>query len=189
LFKRVMIRVVKEFLARVARHILILVKNILLRLIRDLIKRKLDAINKKKIRLIRRLLDLLLPLIIALQEAKSCKEIFDILLGVLSANLPDIPFGVPPFLLAASRLKPGYTNLGAFEKFIAKMESAGLPIGDLPDGSPNQAMKAFFLNGEARDEERMDNEKVKISIMAGQVITPIGPGLIKPGTTGDGGCF
>ena len=69
------------------------------------------------------------------------------------------------------------------------MESAGLPIGDLPDGSPNQAMKAFFLNGEARDEERMDNEKVKISIMAGQVITPIGPGLIKPGTTGDGGCF
>ncbi len=189
LFKRVMIRVVKEFLARVARHILVLVKNILLRLIRDLIKRKLDAINKKKIRLIRRLLDLLLPLIIALQEAKSCKEIFDILLGVLSANLPDIPFGVPPFLLAASRLKPGYTNLGAFEKFIAKMESAGLPIGDLPDGSPNQAMKAFFLNGEARDEERMDNEKVKISIMAGQVITPIGPGLIKPGTTGDGGCF
>tara|TARA_B100001094_G_scaffold58842_1_gene54304 strand:- start:1877 stop:3952 length:2076 start_codon:yes stop_codon:yes gene_type:complete len=189
LFKRVIIRVVKEFLARVARHILILVKNILLRLIRDLIKRKLDAMNKKKIRLIRRLLDLLLPLIIALQEAKSCKEIFDILLGVLSANLPDIPFGVPPFLLAASRLKPGYSNLGAFEKFIGKMEAAGLPIGDLPDGSPNQMAKAFFLNGEARDEERIDNEKVKISIMMGQVLTATGPGLIKPGTTGDGGCF
>ena len=54
LFKRVVIRIVKEFLARVIRHILVLIKNILLRLIRDLIRRKLDEMNKKKIRLIRR---------------------------------------------------------------------------------------------------------------------------------------
>ena len=110
LFKRVVIRLVKEFLARAARHILALVKNIMLRLVRDLIKRKLDELSKTKLRLLRRLLDLLLPLIIALQEAKSCKDIFNILLGVLSANLPDMPFGVPPFLLAACKLKPGASN-------------------------------------------------------------------------------
>ena len=41
IFKRVLIRVVKEFLAAVARRILALVKQILLAYIRDLIKRKL----------------------------------------------------------------------------------------------------------------------------------------------------
>jgi len=189
LFKRVIIRIVKEFLARVARHILVLVKNILLRLIRDLIKRKLDAISKKKIRLIRRLLDILLPLIIALQEATSCKEIYSIILGILAANLPDIPFGVPPFLLAASKLKPGSTSLGAFEKFIAKMEAAGLPVGDLPDGSSNKMSKAMYLFGDALQDERVDNEKVKISIMYGQTLHWSGPGLLKPGTTGDGSSF
>tara|TARA_R110000823_G_scaffold315384_3_gene447310 strand:+ start:52 stop:1482 length:1431 start_codon:yes stop_codon:yes gene_type:complete len=187
LFKRVMIRIVKEFLARVARHILILVKNILLRLIRDLIKRKLDEMSKTKLRLIRRLLDLLLPLIIALQDAKSCRDIFNILLGVLSANIPDIPFGVPPFLLAASKLKPGASNLGAFEKFIGKMEAAGLPVGDLPDGSRNRFTPTMFMYGESVLEERIDNEKVKISIMQGEVLHWAGPGMLKPGTTGDGG--
>jgi hypothetical protein len=189
LFKRVIIRLVKEFLARVARHILVLVKNILLRLIRDLIKRKLDAMNKKKIRLLRRLLDILLPLIIALQNATSCKEIFNIILGILAANMPDIPFGVPPFLLAASKLKPGSSNLGTFEKFIGKMEAAGLPVGDMPDGSTNQFTKALFMYGAAHEEERVDNEKVKISIMYGQTLHWSGPGLLKPGTTGDGTSF
>ena len=85
-----------------------------------MIKRKLDEMNKKKIRMIRRLLDILLPLIIALQEAKSCKEIFSIILGVLAANMPDIPFGVPPFLVKAAEFKPGTTALGAFEGYIGK---------------------------------------------------------------------
>jgi len=187
LFKRVVIRIVKEFLARVANHILILVKNIILRLVRDLIKRKLDELSKTKIRLIRRLLDLLLPLIIALQEAKSCKDIFNILLGVLSANMPDIKWGVPPFLLAASKLKPGASNLGAFEKFIGKMEAAGLPVGDMPDGSPNQFTPAIFMYGESVLQERIDNEKVKVTIMQGEVLHWSGPGMLKPGTTGDGG--
>ena len=187
LFKRVVIRLVKEFLARVASHILVLVKNIILRLIRDLIKRKLDEMSKTKLRLIRRLLDLLLPLIIALQEAKSCKDIFNILLGVLSANLPDVRWGVPPFLLAASKLKPGASNLGAFEKFIGKMEAAGLPVGDMPDGSSNLFTPTMFKYGEAVLQERIDNEKVKITIMQGEVLHWSGPGMLKPGTTGDGG--
>ena len=78
IFKRVIIRVVKEFLAAVARRILGLVKQIILAYIRDLIKRKLSEMNKKKVRMLRKLLDILLPLIIGLQEAKTCKEIYNI---------------------------------------------------------------------------------------------------------------
>jgi len=180
IFKRVIIRVVKEILAEVMKHLMRLVKEFLLRLIREAIKRKLSEKNKKLIRMIRKLLDILLPLIIALQEAKSCKEIYNILLAVLLANMPDIPFKVPPFLVSAACFRQGTSTLGAFEKFLGKMQDQGIPIGDMPDGSPNIFLMSQFSLMQAMDEETADNAKVSSVIMMGQVITPNGPGLIKP---------
>jgi hypothetical protein len=185
IFKRVIVRVVKEFLAAVARRILALVKEILLRYIRDLIKRKLSEMNKKKIRMIRKLLDILLPLIIGLQEAKTCKEIYDILLATLAANMPDIPFGVPPFLVSAARLRPGTSALGTFEKLIGKLQEQGIPVGDMPDGSPNLFMLSQFALIQAQDEEKTDNGAAQGVIMFGQVITATGPAIIKPFTRTD----
>jgi len=182
IFKRVIIRVVKEFLAAVARRILAILKQILLRMIQDFIKRKLDEKTKKKIRIIRRLLDILLPLIIGLQEAKSCQEIYNLLLGILAANMPDIPFGVPPFLLAAAQLRPGTSALGATEKMINKMLGLGLPIGDLPDGSPNRVTEFVQAFNESQQEEQSDNGASAGVILNGQVIHPLGPGIVKPFT-------
>tara|TARA_R110001606_G_scaffold27010_3_gene86992 strand:+ start:857 stop:2968 length:2112 start_codon:yes stop_codon:yes gene_type:complete len=186
IFKRVIVRVVKEFLAAVARRILALVKEILLRYIRDLIKRKLSEMNKKKIRMIKKLLDILLPLIIGLQEAKTCKEIYAILLATLAANMPDIPFGVPPFLVSAASLRPGTSALGTFEKLIGKLQEQGIPVGDMPDGSPNLFMLSQFALIQAQDEERTDNGATQGVIMFGQVITATGPAIIKPFTRTDG---
>jgi len=185
IFKRVIVRVVKEFLAAVARRILALVKEILLRYIRDLIKRKLSEMNKKKIRMIKKLLDILLPLIIGLQEAKTCKEIYAILLATLAANMPDIPFGVPPFLVSAARLRPGTSALGTFEKLIGKLQEQGIPVGDMPDGSPNLFMLSQFALIQAQDEEKTDNGAAQGVIMFGQVITATGPAIIKPFTRTD----
>ena len=182
IFKRVLIRVVKEFLAAVARRILAILKQILLRMIQDFILRKLDEKTKKKIRIIRKLLDILLPLIIGLQEAKSCQEIYNLILGILAANMPDIPFGVPPFLLAAAKLRPGTSALGATEKMINKMLGLGLPIGDLPDGSSNRVTEFVQALNESQEEERSDNGGAAGVIMNGQVIHPLGPGIVKPFT-------
>ena len=185
IFKRVIIRVVKAFLAEVARRLLGLVKEILLRYIRDLIKRKLSEMNKKKIRMIKKLLDILLPLILALQEAKTCKEIYNILLAALAANMPDIPFGVPPFLVSAAKLRPGTSALGTFEKLLDKLQSQGVPIGDMPDGSPNLFMLSQFAVIQSIDEEKTDNGSAQGVIMNGQVINAVGGGLIKPFTRTD----
>ena len=186
IFKRVIRRVVKEILQEVMKYIFALIKDRILRLIRDMIKRKLSEMNKKKIRIIRKLLDILLPLILALQQAKSCKEIFDILLAALLANMPDIPFSVPPFLVAAAKLRPGTSTLGAFEKYLGKLQNLGIKISDMPDGSPNKYIQKDFSLIEAYDEERQDNEKNLGTIVTGQVIHPLGPGLIKPFTTTEG---
>jgi len=181
-FKRVIIRVIKEILQEVTKEIMKMVKQYLLQKIRELIRRKLSEQAKKKIRMIRHLLDLLLPLISALNNAKNCQEIYNILLGLLMANMPDIPFKVPPFLVAAANLRPGTTALGTFERFLTKCQMDGVPIGDLPDGSANMILPVFFRAMEAKEEEDGQNKKVLGVIMQGQVITPVGPGQIVPFT-------
>lgn len=186
IFKRVFIRVIKEILAEVAKQLLILAKEQLLKIIRELIKRKLDEKTKKKIRMIRKLLDILLPLIIELQEAKNCKEIFDAILKALMASMPDIPFGVPPFLVSAAKLRPGTSALGTFERLISKLQSQGIPVGDMPDGSPNIFLLSQFSLIQSIDEEVTENAAVSSVIMNGQVITPVGPGTIVPFTQADG---
>ena len=136
--------------------------------------------------MIRKLLDILLPLIVELQEAKNCKEIFDAILKALMASMPDIPFGVPPFLVSAASLRPGTSALGTFEKLIGKLQEQGIPVGDLPDGSPNLFMLSQFALIQAQDEERTDNGATQGVIMFGQVITATGPAIIKPFTRTDG---
>jgi hypothetical protein len=155
-------------------------------MIRQMIKEKLSEQMKKKIRLIRKLLDILLPLINALQNAKNCQEIYNIILGILAANMPDIPFGVPPFLLAAAKMRPGTSALGTFERHINKLQALGVHTGDMPDGSPNTGLLVDLARFQAREEEINDNGKNEIVIMNGQVMTAVGPGTIVPFTKGYG---
>ena len=182
IFRRVIIRVIKEILQEVTKEIMKMVKQFLLQKIRELIRRKLSEQAKKKIRMIRKLLDLLLPLIAALNNAKNCQEIYNILLALLMANMPDIPFKVPPFLVAAAELRPGTTALGTFERFLTKCQQDGIPIGDLPDGSANMILPVFRKAMEAKEEEDGDNKKILGVIMKGQVITSSGTGSIVPFT-------
>ena len=180
IFKRVLIRVIKSVLREVLKYILRLVKAMLLSYIRKIIKQKLSEKYKKKIRIIRKLLDLLLPLITALQNAKNCQEIYNILLALLMANMPDIPWKVPPFLVAIAELRPGVSALGMFEEYIGKLKAQGIPTGDMPDGSANIGLMANLdmfqsvVNG-------LDDGVVEVtSLMGSQIITPMGPGQEVP---------
>ena len=180
IFKRVLLRVIKAVLNEVLKYILRLVKAMLLSYIRKIIQQKLSEKFKKKIRIIRKLLDLLLPLITALQNAKNCQEIYNILLALLMANMPDIPWKVPPFLLALAELKPGVSALGMFEEYIGKLKAQGIPVGDMPDGTANisliekRVLVDSIVNG-------LDDGVVEVtSLLGSQIITPMGPGQEVP---------
>ena len=186
IFKRVIIRVVQKVLARVVEYMFAILKQLILRMIQNLIKEKLSEKAKKKLRLIKRLLDILLPLINDLSNAKNCKEIFSIILALLMANAPDIPWSVPPFLVAASKLRAGTSPLGAFEKLIGKLQKHGIPVGDMPDGSPNLMSLFAFDMLQASDEEMTDNAATENVIMTGTVNVAGITGIIMPFTKSTG---
>jgi len=186
IFKRVIIRMVQEVLKRVVAYMFAILKQLILRMIQNLIKEKLSEKAKKKLRLIKKLLDILLPLINDLSNAKNCKEIFSILLALLMANAPDIPWSVPPFLVAASKLRAGTSPLGAFEKLIGKLQKHGIPVGDMPDGSPNLMALFAFDVLQAQDEEMTDNASTENVIMTGTVNVAGIPGIIMPFTKSTG---
>ena len=181
IFKRVLIRVIKAVLNEVLKYILRLVKAMILSYIRKIIKQKLSEKFKKKIRILRKLLDLLLPLITALQNAKNCQEIYNILLALLMANMPDIPWKVPSFLVAIAELRPGTSALGMFEEYIGKLKAQGIPVGDMPDGSANIGLFADLSAFQAVDNNITGDGLVQVtSLMGSQVLTPTGPGQEVP---------
>ena len=180
IFKRVLIRVIKAVLNEVLKYILRLVKAMLLSYIRKIIQQKLSEKFKKKIRIIRKLLDILLPLINALQNAKNCQEIYNILLALLMANMPDIPWKVPSFLVAVAELRPGISALGMFENYIGKLKAQGIPVGDMPDGSANIGLLANLSVFQSVDEGLDDGVVEVTSLIGSQVITPVGPGMEVP---------
>jgi len=179
-FKRVLIRVIKAVLREVLKYILRLVKHMLLMYIRKIIQQKLSEKFKKKIRIIRKLLDLLLPLITALQNAKNCQEIYNILLALLMANMPDIPWKVPPFLVAIAELRPGVSALGMFEEYIGKLKAQGIPVGDMPDGSANIGLLANLDMFQSMTNGLDDGVVEVTSLLGSQIITPMGPGQEVP---------
>jgi|TARA_R110000744_G_scaffold67666_1_gene137887 hypothetical protein len=186
IFKRVIIRIVQRVLAKVIEYMFAILKQLILRMISNLIKEKLSEKAKKKLRLIKKLLDILLPFINDLANAKNCKEIFSIILALLMANAPDIPWSVPPFLVAASRLRAGTSPLGAFEKLVGKLQKHGIPVGDMPDGSPNLMSLFAFDMLQASDEEMTDNAATENVIMTGTVNVGGIPGIIMPFTKSTG---
>ena len=173
IFKRVLIRVIKAVLNEVLKYILRLVKAMLLSYIRKIIQQKLSEKFKKKIRIIRKLLDILLPLINALQNAKNCQEIYNILLALLMANMPDIPWKVPSFLVAIAELRPGISSLGMFENYIGKLKAQGIPVGDMPDGSANIGLLANLSVFQSVDEGLDDGVVEVTSLIGSQIITPV----------------
>ena len=102
------------------------------------------------------------------------------------ANAPDIPWSVPPFLVAASRLRAGTSPLGAFEKLVGKLQKHGIPVGDMPDGSPNLMSLFAFDMLQASDEEMTDNAATENVIMTGTVNVGGIPGIIMPFTKSTG---
>ena len=103
------------------------------------------------------------------RECKSClNELLKILnLAVNAARVKAAskPGGeVPLPLLLASKALAGYSSTRAFMNVVQDLEAIGVPVGPMPDGSPNKFVASVYSILKGQEQEMTENGKVAIGI-------------------------
>ena len=178
----------RNFIVNFMRRIFSIYVEELFKIIKRDIKRLVDTIireivkeaKNKQLSMYSSILYALLILGQALIDFRNCKSVIDEILKLLNLGLNQIDISLPTFALASSRLLSGVSNIRAFTNVVENLQKAGLPTGDLPDGSPNQMNRSFKNIIDGMNKEQFDNGKTEIYIPPLKVIVP---GLAGPGTT------
>lgn len=113
------------------------------------------------------------------QECKSClDELFKLLnlavnsaIGKFSQAKPGNEIPLP--LLLASKALAGYSSTRAFMNTMENLQAIGVPVGPMPDGSPNKFVASVYGILEGQEREMAENGKVTIGI-GPLTITPLG---------------
>lgn len=157
-----------------------IIKRDIKRLVDTIIREIVKEAKNKQLSMYSSILYALLILGQALIDFRNCKSVIDEILKLLNLGLNQIDISLPTFALASSRLLSGVSNIRAFTNVVENLQKAGLPTGDLPDGSPNQMNRSFKNIIDGMNKEQFDNGKTEIYIPPLKVIVP---GLAGPGTT------
>jgi len=116
-------------------------------------------------------------------DFRDCKSVIDEILKLLNLSLSNLNTGLPLFALAGSKLLGGVSDTRAFANAVEGIQSAGLPTGDAPDGSPNMMNMAMMAMIKGQNKEQAENGKTEVYIPPLTVVVPpfgAGPGITKP---------
>jgi hypothetical protein len=119
-------------------------------------------------------------------ECKSCiDELFKLLnlaVNVTMAKVASVTPGgeIPLPLLLASKALAGYSPTRAFMNTMSNLEDIGVPVGDMPDGSPNKFVASIYAILQGQDTENAENGKVAAGVPA---LTVLPIGLTIPATS------
>lgn len=139
----------------------------------DLIKSNLTALvsqiaadiaketKNAKLRIILKLLSFAFLLVNLIRDYKRCRSIVDELLAILRLLAPKI--NIPLLPLSFAPLSEGFSPTRAMTNVIDSFDKAGLPTGDLPDGSPNLMLISIFKQIESVKKEDDENGKIQLS--------------------------
>jgi len=93
---------------------------------------------------------------------RRCKSVVDELLDAL--KIVSRSLGLPSLSLALADTLPGMSETRVLAGVIEELEKAGIPTGDLPDGSPNLMVKNHSSGISGMMKEMQENGKVEIFI-------------------------
>jgi hypothetical protein len=114
-------------------------------------------------------------------DFRNCKSVIYEILKLLNLGISKLNIGLPLFALAGSSLLGGVSDTRAFANVIGRLQQAGLPTGDAPDGGPNLMNMAMMAQIKGANEELFTNGKVETYIPPLTVVVP--PFGAGPGTT------
>lgn len=143
------------------------IKNLLQQIVIDVAKEQGD----KRIIMVLKLTQLLIVVAQGIADWRRCKSVIDEILWLL--KIATTGFSIPLPLLFASQLLDGYSSTRAFTGALAEFQKVGIPVGPMPDGSPNLFMLSKYSQMLAMSNEEAENGKVQVGIPP-LTLTPAG---------------
>ena len=134
--------------------------SLIQQIILDLAKEKAD----KRIVMILKLVQLLITVAQFVRDWRECKSVVDELLSLLQIVTTGWGSELPLPLVFASRLLDGYSATRAFTGALAEFQKIGIPVGPMPDGSPNLFMLSKYSQMIAMANEDAENGKTASAI-------------------------
>jgi hypothetical protein len=169
--RKVFWKFIKEFWKLVKKDLLKFIKKLAIKILKNKLKRYRLILTS--------LLSLLFKLIKS--NIESCDEIFGTILTTIDqalSNRSKIP--IPGIVLGLSDKLPGYSTDRSYMNIVEKLESSGIPMGDLY-GRENDFHFVIRSIIEGNSEEIDQNSYIKVSNQEIHLPTPVGPIVIPPG--------
>lgn len=184
-FRTYFVKFITGLVAKLTEKVFKLLKKQIVKLV-SFIRKNLSEEKREKIqKMILSIVSLLsapVNFVLDFRECKSClNELLKILnLAVNAARVKAAskPGGeVPLPLLLASKALAGYSSTRAFMNVVQDLEAIGVPVGPMPDGSPNKFVASVYSIIQGQEKEMTENGKVAVGIGA---LTTLPTGITIP---------
>lgn len=162
---------VEELFKLLKKNLRLLVEILLIEIVKE-------AKDKRAV-IIASIIFIIIQTISGIIDYRECNSLIDEILKLLNLGAAVLGVSIPSFALAASSLLGGFSPTRAMTEVTERIQSLGLPTGDLPDGSPNMAMPAIFQQIKGTYEEQLKNGKVEVWVPA-TAVPPVVAGTTSP---------
>ena len=151
-------------------------------LMQTIVQQTTNELLNKKAKIILASINLALTLATAITDYRRCKSIIEELQRMLSLTLQIRGLAgnsVPTLINYLANLKPGMSPTSLLTRFIDKLEEAGVPTGDLPDGGPNLSLIIQQSFNQSLIDEIAENGKTDVTITGIEVADLSAKGFTK----------
>ena len=147
---------IEELFKLIKKNIRLLVETLLL----EIVKESKD----KRAVIISSVIFILMQTISGIIDYRECNSLLDEILKLLNLGSAVLGVSIPSFALALSSLLGGFSPTRAMAEVTERLQSIGIPTGDLPSGAPNLALPAIFQQIKGQYQEQLANGKVDVFI-------------------------
>ena len=163
-FGKFMTEMLSKIAAIFVEELFILLKKNLRLLVETLLVEIVKESKNKQATMIAGVIFLIIQLVQGFIDYRECKSLVDEILKLLNLAAAATGISLPSFALAASSLLGGFSPTRAMTEVTERLQSIGIPTGDLPSGSVNIAMPAMFQQIKGTYQEQLANGKVEVFI-------------------------
>jgi hypothetical protein len=163
-FGKFMTEMLSKIAAIFVEELFILLKKNLRLLVETLLVEIVKEAKNKQAAMIAGVIFLIIQLVQGFIDYRECKSLVDEILKLLNLAAAATGISLPSFALAASSLLGGFSPTRAMTEVTERLQSIGIPTGDLPSGAVNIAMPAMFQQIKGTYQEQLANGKVEVFI-------------------------